>query len=123
MKLFAAMAISAGLIAGPMLAESHDEARSRNAAESPRGLAEAKTLNPESLSQAVQFERKKVQSAEREAQRAKTSRAASGEVTADYVGPSASSTSSADRMIEDENQVPAPGAKVNHDQKRDHPKR
>lgn len=122
MKLFAAMAISAGIIAGPMLAESHEQARSHSANSAPRGLVEAQTLQPQTLSQAVQFERQKVQSGNREAQLARSGRGSGGEVSADYVGPSAQSSSSADRMIQDENQVPAQGAKEYHDQKQDHPK-
>src|SRR5688572_4010417 len=111
MKLFAALAISAGLIAGPMLAESHEGTKTTRSTTSPRGLEEAKTLSTQTLSQAITYERQKVQRAEREAKLTRGARASRGEVTADYVGPSASSSSSADRVIQDEGQVQAPAAK------------
>jgi hypothetical protein len=129
MKLLTAMAISAGLFAGPMLADHHEKSsRQRDAGEhkavsTPRqGLEEARTLTRQTLSQAIEFERQKVQRAEREANLPRTRRSAGGEVAADYVGPSARSTGSADRMVGEDNQVPAPGAKEYRDSRQDKPK-
>ena len=111
MKLSAIVAISAGLFAGPMLAQE-------KAASTPRqGLEEARTLNHQSLPEAIAFERQKVARAEREARLARTRRNADGEVAADYVGPSARSTGSADRTIEGD-----PG-NASRDQRQDPPKR
>ena len=130
MKLLTAMAISAGLFAGPMLAEHHEKSSSeqrhnteQKVVSTPRhGLEEARTLTRQTLSQAIAFERQKVLRAEREANLARTTRGEGGEVAADYVGPSASSTSSADRMIDEDDQVPAEGAKEYRDWRQDKPK-
>jgi hypothetical protein len=126
MKLLTAMAISAGLFAGPMLADHHNKGSEQHARSgqqimnAPRqGLEEARTLSRQSLSEAIAFERQKVMRAEREANLPRTTRGANGEVAADYVGPTARSATSADRMVEENTRVPAEGAKEYRDHRQD----
>jgi hypothetical protein len=80
-------------------------------------------LSRQSLSEAIAFERQKVMRAEREANLPRTTRGVNGEVAADYVGPTARSATSADRMVEENTRVPAEGAKEYRDHRQDDSKR
>jgi hypothetical protein len=109
MRLLALLIAGLGLVAVPAVAQNQDppaESSRRNLP--PQDLNEARTLNTETLGQAIAFERAKVQRGQRAAATG-SRRSASGEVGPDYVGPSGTSSSRADPV--DQNTVPAPGAK------------
>jgi hypothetical protein len=86
-----------------------------------RGLRQAATLDKQSYAEAVAFEREKIRRGEREARLSRTLKGASGEVAADYVGPTARSATSADRLMDENDRVPAPSPRENRDQRHDPP--